>query len=220
MLGAKQAQARAKVQIDEFKKNLALQFGRKQIFEPLQKGLLAIVREMRSLAHNDPIRENFTSGLTKVNELDREGAKMSPAKEEKEQETKVYDSLQELLGFTKETLETCFSFGLHALQNNNLEEAHGIFLFLTECNPFFFEPWLYLGQCQEKEEDFQSAVASYYMAIINNMQSAHAFLRSAISQAKLGNRSDAQEALRFAEKLRPEWTSLEFQDYEELKKII
>ena len=97
MLGAKQAQARAKVQIDEFKKNLALQFGRKQIFEPLQKGLLAIVREMRSLAHNDPIRENFTSGLTKVNELDQEGAKMSPAKEGKEQETKVYDSLQELL---------------------------------------------------------------------------------------------------------------------------
>ena len=216
-ISSNKAKIKAKQAVKEFKKKFAEDLGWSKDAQCLRRGLSVLAEEISKFASHDPVAINFMGALKHKEEQET----TSPATRKSEEiELQVYENWLEWLGLTQETLQACYSIGLQKLYDDQIDDAWGIFFFLTHCNPFIFEPWLCLGLCQEKQEAYSQATYSYFMAIVNNPASSHAFLRCAISHAKLGNRRDAEENLKFAENRKKEWTGVEIRDYEELTKIL
>lgn len=74
-------------------------------------------------------------------------------------------NLQEILGYTNQTMEKFYGAACSLFKQELYEESSEAFVFLTTLNPFVYNYWLGLGMSEQLNEEFHGALMAYNMAI-------------------------------------------------------
>lgn len=77
-------------------------------------------------------------------------------------------TMQEIIGFTSETMDKFYSAAYQLFQRQQYEESADAFVFLTTLNPRVHNYWLGLGMSEQLNEEYHSALIAYSMAVLTD----------------------------------------------------
>lgn len=77
--------------------------------------------------------------------------------------------LQEIIGYSPETMEKFYQIAYKLFQHQQYQEAADAFIFLTTLNPYVFNYWLGLGMCEQLCGKFDGALIAYATSILINV---------------------------------------------------
>ena len=119
-------------------------------------------------------------------------------------------TFREIIGYSDETMDHFYQSARRLYENHKFQEACDAFLFLTTLDPFVPAYWLGMGLCEQINEDYQSALVAYGMAILSYKEDPYPHYYSAACYYAL---DDYENALRSLE------TALEYATEEEHTEI-
>lgn len=74
--------------------------------------------------------------------------------------------LQEIIGYTHETMEKFYQIAYKLFQHQQYQEAGDAFIFLTTLNPYVYNYWLGLGMSEQLSNKYDGALIAYATAIL------------------------------------------------------
>lgn len=88
-------------------------------------------------------------------------------------------TFQEIIGYSDETMHKFYLAARALFEAQRYKEASDAFLFLTTLDPFSSTYWIGMGLCEQVNEDYQSALVAYGMAVLSNQDDPYAHYYSA-----------------------------------------
>lgn len=116
-----------------------------------------------------------------------------------EEELPTY-SLQDLLGISKEKIESIYQLACEYYAQKHYTESLDIALLLTQINPFFSNIWMLIGLCSGQMQKFESALLAYSMSIILEKSNVTAYLYSIECYLELKEYTKAQDMIDYVRK--------------------
>ena len=107
-------------------------------------------------------------------------------------------TLQEILGYSIETMDKFYEAAHSLFQKQQYEEAADAFVFLTTLNPKVHNYWLGLGMSEQLIEEYDAALMAYGMAILTNMENPLPHYHSASCYQALHDKNSAIISLELA----------------------
>ncbi len=106
--------------------------------------------------------------------------------------------LQEIIGYTPETMEKFYQVAYKLFQHQQYQEAGDAFIFLTTLNPYVYNYWLGLGMCEQLSHKYDGALIAYATAILINVENPVPHFHSAACYKELGDLGNALASLELA----------------------
>lgn len=100
-------------------------------------------------------------------------------------------TFQEIIGYSKETMEKFYSIARSLFERQEYNKAADAFVFLTTLNPYVHNYWLGLGMSEQLNGGFQGALLAYAMAILTNPENPAAYYQSASCYRSLDDKKNA-----------------------------
>ena len=107
-------------------------------------------------------------------------------------------SVQELLGFSDETMEQLCKAAYHLFEEKKYQESANAFLFLTTLNLHHCEYWLGLGMAMQFCQEYETAIDAYELAAISDVASPLPYFYLGKCLFAIHDRSAALQALDLA----------------------
>lgn len=112
--------------------------------------------------------------------------------------------LSERLGISYATCKAFYQIGSLLFDEKKFDEAECVFHFLSVLYHKSPEIWTALGMCQQKRQDWFSAIASYSLAIVINPANSLPYIYSAECFFKVNDPTNAKGHLKLAEHFQTE----------------
>ena len=106
--------------------------------------------------------------------------------------------LQEIIGYSFETMEKFYQIAFKLFQHQQYQEAGDAFIFLTTLNPYVYNYWLGLGMCEQLSAKYDGALIAYATAILLNVENPVPHYHSASCYQSLGDYGNALASLELA----------------------
>lgn len=106
--------------------------------------------------------------------------------------------IQEILGFTEETMGKFYTAALRIFEKQNYVDAGNGFLFLVTLNPYHYDYWLGLGASTQHCNDYEAAVDAYEMAAICQIENPVPYFHLAKCLFAMHDRTSALQAIELA----------------------
>lgn len=106
--------------------------------------------------------------------------------------------LQEIIGYTAETMEKFYQIAFKLFQHQQYQEAGDAFIFLTTLNPYVYNYWLGLGMCEQLSNRFDGALIAYATAILIKVENPVPHYHSATCYEALNDYGNALASLELA----------------------
>lgn len=112
--------------------------------------------------------------------------------EKLQQYVKSGKTIQEMIGFSQQTMHKFYSAACRLFEKQKYEEASDAFIFLTTMNPFVHSYWLGLGMSEHMIEAYSEALLAYNMAIVVDKTNPISYYHAASCHRAL---NDVEKAL-------------------------
>lgn len=106
--------------------------------------------------------------------------------------------LQEIIGYTPETMEKFYQIAYNLFQHQHYQEAGDAFIFLTTLNPYVYNYWLGLGMCEQLCNKFDGALIAYATSILIQVENPISHYHSATCYEALNDPGNAIASLELA----------------------
>jgi hypothetical protein len=110
----------------------------------------------------------------------------------------LYDTLQEFLNISPETLQGIYSIGLQLMDEKNYKNALAVMGVITSLNHLIFEPWFVSGICAFEQEMFVEALHSFALATLVDPYQPAPHLYSTQIYLQIGHKDLASKTLQWA----------------------
>lgn len=120
-------------------------------------------------------------------------------KNEPPKETVLPPPLAETWGLSALTLDTFYQIGSKLYDQNKLDEAISVFLFLTLLNSYSHETWLSLAMCHHRAKEYLYAIQAYMTSSIWDPTDPLAYFYCCECFLEMGDFLNAQESLTMGE---------------------
>ncbi len=106
--------------------------------------------------------------------------------------------LQEIIGYTPETMEKFYQIAYKLFQHQQYQEAGDAFIFLTTLNPYVYNYWLGLGMSEQLCNKFDGALIAYATSILIKVENPISHYHSATCYTALKDYGNAIASLDLA----------------------
>lgn len=103
--------------------------------------------------------------------------------------------VQELIGFSDETMDQFYTKACHLFENKNYSDSSNAFLFLVTVNPYHYDYWLGLGAATQHCNQYEAAIDAYEMAAICQLDNPIPYFHLANCLFAMHDRDSALQAL-------------------------
>lgn len=107
-------------------------------------------------------------------------------------------TVQEILGFSEETMGKLYTAACSIFEKKRYMEAADAFLFLVTLNPYHYDYWLGLGAATQHCNDYEAAIDAYEMAAICQLDCPVPYLHLAKCLFAMHDRASALQAIDLA----------------------
>jgi type III secretion system low calcium response chaperone LcrH/SycD len=104
-------------------------------------------------------------------------------------------SVQNMIGFSDETMDQFYAAACHIFENKNYDDASKAFLFLVTINPYHYDYWLGLGAATQHCHDYEAAIDAYEMAAICQLDNPIPYFHLANCLFAMHDRDSALKAI-------------------------
>jgi tetratricopeptide (TPR) repeat protein len=144
---------------------------------------------------------NFAEGQALLDDICKAGLRLNEHLRNKESkktdEVEVYESTQQWLGISDQTIQGIYVIANHLYVRNESKKALVLFSLLTSLNHFIFEPWLALGITYREEKNYAEALMAFSNASLIDIKHAAPHLYSAELYLLVGDEHLAQQTLAY-----------------------
>jgi len=109
-------------------------------------------------------------------------------------------SLQELLGYSTEVMESMYAKAYALFEEKEWRGANQLFLFLSTLDPYTYGYWLGLAMTYQMLEDYEQAILAYECSLTVNPEAYIGYYHMASCHALLNEVDDALRLLELLEK--------------------
>lgn len=140
---------------------------RPQDRDRIEQGFQIILSRLDALPNKQRIEQELEAAKTKfdLNHIDKDA------------------ELQEVLGLSNDTYNAFYDISIKVLQEegkiDDLEKPLCAFLYLTQLNKRYYEPYLYLGYCYQAKKEYDMALNAYWNASTLAPKNLEPYIRSA-----------------------------------------
>jgi len=107
-------------------------------------------------------------------------------------------SVQELMEFSEEVMDTFYVLASHFIDEKRYADAANAFLFLVALNPYHYDYWLGLGLATQFCGEYEGAINCYEMAAICQIENPLPYFYLAKCLFAMHDRSSALQAIDMA----------------------
>lgn len=107
-------------------------------------------------------------------------------------------TLKDFSAFTDDEMEAAYATGCQQIDQGRYDQAEKVFEFLCRLDHYEGKYWIGLGACRQMQKKYDSAVKSYALAGIHDMENPIPALRAAECYVALGKWTEADSAARAA----------------------
>lgn len=151
---------------EHLKRDLIEIFTDRKNRERIREGFELLLKDYPKISGGEEIKHELAQAAKQFSERI---LKISESKGEKEEEIPLVETYQQMYGLSDKSIENIYLYAHQRYQDSKgLKEAAILFYFLTEMNPYRFEPWLYLGICWIEQQSYLEALHALSMASIIN----------------------------------------------------
>lgn len=130
------------------------------------------------------------------------------------EEITTFDTMQEWLKISNETLQGIYSISVQLMDEKRYEDAYDVLTVLTSLNHLIFEPWFVSGICAFEREMFIESLHAFSLATLVDPYQPAPHLYSAQIYLQIGHKDLATKTLQWA------LTLISDKDQETYKKVI
>lgn len=177
------------------KQNLVIE----EIHDQFRHGLSLIMNYLQShlnAVEFDEVANNLNQVLDKMVSLAEQKEKTMGDLADKINEAP--DTLQEIFGFSDNTIDRFYQAGLHSYNTSHFKEASDIFNAISLLAPTKFNVWLALGMAEKQAGHYEKALRAFAMATLVDIDTVVPHIHSAECYLQLHDKSNAKNTFEYA----------------------